>query len=455
MKNIKLKRIAASLVLAIFLSVQAAPLAYAATDDQAAASAQKGVDYLESNQKDDGSVAGFGGETEWAIIAVKAAGKEPSAVDNGSGNSLEDFLASDKQTDDTPATSVERKILAIVAAGKDTKDFGGYDYNEKLKTYHNNSQIGDTNLLNDDIFGIIAIKATNDDSLKIVAQDGLNYLLASQKTDGGFSYALKTCAEYNDDWSCAKYQDSSSDSNDTAAAIIALDAAEKMVLINPNLATSKNSAVVYLLSTQNSNGGFGYDIYSDSDGSSTAWALMALNVIGDSVRTEALAARNWLLSNQNLDCGFSYGAYGFNDSDSGTTSHAVIALMGSSWLLDPTPSAAVDSSCAYYDPVVTQPKSEKKPTAKANLATVSSSQTPVNVLSSSTSSSSVNDNQKKSKAVAQVSSASSNKAPAPASATSETKAEPKFNLGIYGAGLLVLIGFGYFVVESLKAKGAK
>ena len=425
MSKIKIKQIATSLVLGIFISLQIAPSVLAATDQEAAASAEQGIEYQKDNQNDDGSIAGFGGETEWTIIAVKAAGEDPATVDNGSGNSLEDFLASDAPAVDAPATTIERKILAVAATGNDTSNFGGYNYNEKLKTYHNNNQIGETTLLNDDIFGIIAIKATNDDSLKSMAQDGLDYLLANQGSDGGFSYTTVPCP-----W-CG------SDSNDTAAAIISFDAAEKMGLSNPNLSTGKDAAIVYLLSTQNDDGGFGYDIFSPSDGSSTSWALMALNVIGDAVKTQALKARDWLIANQNPDGGFRFGAYDVNDSDTYTTAHAIIALFGTSWLLDPAPRAATATTPA------TSPDAPPEKDANSNTAPVASSNQNIIPPANGT-------NQK-----------SENKVAASNSATSSSKTAgnapntPGINFGVYGIGLLGLIAISYFVIESLKARRVK
>ena len=295
------------------------------SDNAAVAAAQAGVGYLAANQNADGSVSGSPGATEWSTIAVEASGQDASNFATASGTSAVDFVATDTPAPAAPATDVERNAIAIASTGADTTDFGGVNYDATLASYHTDSQIGDPTLLNDDIFGVIAADATQDPALRPEAQDGLNYFLAHQGADGGFSYTTDSCAF------CG------SDSNDTAAAIIAMDAAQAMRLSNPNLAASQTSALDYLLSTQQPDGGFAYDAFSPSDGSSTAWGLMALNSVGETVQTQALAARNWLLADQNPDGGFSFGAFGITASDTYTTAHAIIALLGTTWLLRPSP----------------------------------------------------------------------------------------------------------------------
>ncbi len=319
------KRITLGVVSTLLITLQLSSPVLAASDETARAAAQTGMNYLAANQQTNGSITGFGGETEWAVIADVAAGHDPAAFSQPSGTSAIHFLESDAEAAATPATTIERKALAIAAAHQDLTTFGGIDYIASLQAQHQSNQIGDPTLLNDDIFGIIAIDAAQTDSLRATAQDGLDYLLAHQQADGGFSYTTTTCAF------C------STDSNDTAAALIAFNAAEHMGLTNSSLATAKDKATAYLLSTQMSDGGFGYDIFSPSDGSSSAWGLMALNMIGDSVQVQAQTARDWLLAHQNADGGFSYAAFGLTDSSTAITAHAVVALLGSSWLLRPTP----------------------------------------------------------------------------------------------------------------------
>ena len=325
MSRLLIKRVLVGTIAAIMFAAQSPLPALAATDETALAAAQTGVNYLAANQNSDGSIAGsFGGITDWAAIAIQADGQQAATFSNGGASAL-DFMKTDVPGPAAAATDVERKIIAVAAAGQDTKTFGSVNYDTALAGYHAGGQIGDPTLLSDDMFGVIAAGAAKDPALHDTAQDSLNYFLAHQSADGGFSYTTASCAY------CG------SDSSDTAVAIIAMQTATSIGLSNPGLAAAENNAMAYLLSTHQADGGFAADIYSPSDGDSTAWSLMALSSIGDTVHTQALAARDWLLANQNSDGGFSYGAYGITTSDTYTTAHAIIAILGTTWLLQPSP----------------------------------------------------------------------------------------------------------------------
>lgn len=325
MSGLSIKRIIPAVALSLLLVGPAPVLADVSATPQAAANA--GIQYLAANQGNDGSISGFGGESEWSVEAIAAAGQNPATFARAGGASLLDFIKTDVPAAGASVTALERNIIAIAAGGQDPANFGGVNYDALLESQHTGGQIGDPTLLNDDIFGIIAIDAAHATQLQAEAQDGLNYLLANQGADGGFSYTTTA--------------GTGSDNNDTAAAIVAMYAAQHLGLTAPTLDAAKNNALAYLLSTQQTDGGFAYDGFSPSDGDSTAWSLMALNTIGSSVSAQALLARNYLLANQNPDGGFSYGAFGVTNSDTYSTAHAVIALLGTTWLLRPAAVAVV------------------------------------------------------------------------------------------------------------------
>lgn len=324
-KQLTATAILSGTIITALIALPSSVLADTATAGDAQTAVQAGVQYIANNQNSDGSISGFSGASEWSAVAVEANGQQASDITSTTGGtSLTDFVAADVPPPGAPATTIERDMIAISASGGDTAASGGVDYNAALASQDVGNQIGDPTLLNDDSFGVIAASASHDAALAPVAQDGLNYLLAHQGTDGGFSYTTATCSY------CG------SDSNDTAAAIIAMYAAQGMGLVQSN-PSAQSDALAYLLSTQQADGGFAYDTLSPSDGGSTAWGLMALNAIGNSVAAQAQLARNWLLNDQNPDGGFSYGAYGITASDTTTTAHAIIALLGSTWLLSPAP----------------------------------------------------------------------------------------------------------------------
>ncbi len=299
------------------------------------ASIDNGINFLKSKQDSSGKITGFGGESEWASIAFVANSIDISGIKNPT-TSLKDFLLSDQPSSSAPATDWERKVLAIVAIGDNPTSFNGINYIQKLEGFYNNSQLGDTILLNDDIFGLLALIAGASTKLQI-KQDVLNFILAHQNSDGGFSWSTNPSLN-------------SSDSNDTAASLQALQAAKDNGLTNSNLDIAITNAKNYLLTIQKTDGGFGYDTTSDSDGSSTSWALQALNVLGMNNSTQASNAKIWLLNNQETDGGFHWQSG--SGSDTYTTSHSLIALSGKSWILrifsqsspSPTPEASASAS---------------------------------------------------------------------------------------------------------------
>lgn len=201
-----------------------------------------------------------------------------------------------------------------MAIGDNPYAFNGVNYVEKLEGFYTSNQLGDTASMNDDYFGLLALIAANTTSAQI-KQDTLAYIIAHQAPSGGFSWSSDITCQY-----CEESSDM------TAAAIQALQAAKNNGVSNSGLEDAITKAKNYLLSHQNSDGGFGTF---GSDADTTGWALMALNAMGMKDGGEAQKAKAWLLTTQGSDGGFvSWGV-----ADSTTTAHGLIALSGNTWLL--------------------------------------------------------------------------------------------------------------------------
>ena len=308
------------ILITLFISLGAVPPAFANTTAISSA-----LTYLQNQQASTGQINGWGGESDWAAIAFSKNGLSPSVVKSGD-TSLYDFLLSDLPASDSAATVWERKIIAIVSLNHDPADFGGHDYLSSLELFALNGQLGDETLLNDDIFGLLALLSTSSANNELI-ESVLDFLITHQDPSGGFSWTTNIC-----DW-C------SPDSNDTAAAIQALHLAKTSGYTHPQLEDSLSLAQAYLLESQTESGGFAYDPNTTTpDGASTSWALMALNILGLSDSPQALHARDWLLSQQQADGGFPWSAeYG---SDPTTTSHALVAL-NSAWWTKQTPNPSL------------------------------------------------------------------------------------------------------------------
>ena len=237
----------------------------------------------------------------WVTMALAAAGE--ASIAKGHLHSVSGNLATD----------YAKTILALSAVGENSRTFGTLDYIAKLKTYYNNNQIGDQNLLNDDAWSILALASVGEVNSP-EAQAAKNFLLVHQNTDGGWSYSVGA----------------GSDSNDTAAVIMALVEAGVSVS-NPVIV----NALAYLQSAQNNDGGIGYQVGSNSDSGSDSWAISALHKVGINPSSWNKGGNNpisHLQSLQDDDGGFWWVTEGTSEwNNKAMTPYAVIALAGESY----------------------------------------------------------------------------------------------------------------------------
>ncbi len=239
----------------------------------------------------------------WVTMALAA---------TGASNIQTDYL---KNISGTSAIDYEAPMLAISAIGQNPKTFGTTDYVTVLKNYYHDGQLGDPTTINDDIFGLLALTAADEPTSDSVVSGTKNFILSHQNSNGGWGYLTS----------------GGSDSNMTSAAILSLVAA----------GTDKNdthiqNALNYLKTTQNDDGGFAYDPTTswgkDSDSSSTAWVMWALNSLGINSSTwnkGSNTPKSFLESYQATEGYFKYQSSSIDDSTAPkTTAEAVIALAG-------------------------------------------------------------------------------------------------------------------------------
>ncbi|MEX0616397.1 MAG: prenyltransferase/squalene oxidase repeat-containing protein [Candidatus Woykebacteria bacterium] len=260
------------------------------------------VDYLKSQQETSGKISGFGTETSWAIMGFAAAGIDPETIETN-GNSLVDYIRANPPASSTP-TAWERDILAITAAGENPYNFGGTNYIKTLESFAAGGQLGGNTLLNDDTFGVLALISAGPSADQQIISDSVNFIIANQNADGGLS------------WSTS----GDSDTNDTAIAIMALNAAKSAGFTNVGLGTSLDEAKNYMLTSQNPDGGWSFTPGDTSDASSTAWGIQAM--LGDDMVVSN--ALNFLVSLQNLDGSVSWMS-GFG-GDTFTSAYALSAF---------------------------------------------------------------------------------------------------------------------------------
>lgn len=356
------KKLLTSTFAAALLILQVPIATFAATPEQINQAIQNSVAYLATQQDPvDGHITpSLKGETDWTIVAVEAIGGNATTFKNGDGPSLVDYALAAKPDDENDPTDtgpgLARRIIALAAAGQDTSsyvaNFIAIYHDQDNHKVDNPGITTDDHDLMDDIWAVIAAAASGDPALLPMAQDGLNYFLSHQKNDGSFSNSTD-CSSW-----CG------SDSSVTAAAIIAMRAGVELGLAD-NLNEQQAKALTHIMTTQN-DGGFGMDAFSPADGITTSWVLMALNAIGPCAQPAADSARDWLLAHQNNDNGFAFGAWGLDHSDTNTTTHAIIALSGKTWLLDAMPETEPAGATCFSD--------TKKQTTNPVIVTTDSSQ---------------------------------------------------------------------------------
>lgn len=283
MKN---KILSSIIVLAVVFSLNLFPLAHG--------DVSSAITYLKSKDPN-----------PWISMALSSAGENPNV----------DYL---KTFSGTKATDYEPAIMALAAAGKDPRNFPNENFITKLKSFHAQNQIGDNNLLNDDIFGILALVSAGEPTSDQVIQDAKNFLINHQNSNGSWSFAIG----------------SNGDTNTTAMAIMALS---EVGLTKTDEKILK--ALDYLKNAQNSDGGFPYDPQSSwstsSDASSDAWVISALNKIGESPSTWQKNSQSPIdhLNTLATDSGYYQFQEGSAEDSfsSVTTAYAVVALLNKSY----------------------------------------------------------------------------------------------------------------------------
>ena len=217
--------------------------------------AMRGLEWLRGQQSDDG---GFGtlDLTSRAILAIAAAGEEPSTWMSGTHLSPLDYLESEVNELDT-AGKAGRMLQAIAASSGNPNTFGGRNLVNALTSFYDpvtgrfdsEGNIWEHTLA---MMGLAAISET-------VPTEAIVWLKTSQNDDGGWG------------WAAGFDSDTNSTSLSVQALVTAGEPSDSVVIIN---------ALAYLAGQQNSDGGFPWVKPSpwgtDSDSNSSAIVTQSL-----------------------------------------------------------------------------------------------------------------------------------------------------------------------------------
>jgi len=233
------------------------PIALAALLASAApAFGASGARYLESHLTASGGIAEQGqpptvGVTEWAVMGLRAAGINPGALRRAGGRTPTHYLAS-RAAGWSNAFQIEKGILAAVALGADPHAFGGRSLVQALRNrvHPSSGRIG--NFANSTYWGALAFAAAREHQ----PARTVHWIESRQQSNGGFSYLSTTPA--------------GADSNDTAAAVMALRAAG-VPCRNQHL----GRAYAYMKTAQGPGHGYSLLPGGSADSQSTSWVIQA------------------------------------------------------------------------------------------------------------------------------------------------------------------------------------
>lgn len=241
----------------------------------------------------------------WALIALPGIA---SGWYNIEGKPLIDIVGEKIQNQElNSATELERAILAVCASGENPRDFYGANLVGMLKKFYDGIQMGDINLVNDDIWGLIALRTVHDSIHSGLIQNLVSRVRTTQNYDGGWSH----------------YINEVSDADDTAAALIALTMSGE-----PKDSRTMQGGIGYLRNIQNPDGGFPFVRGAVSNSASDAWVINAMMALGQDPKSfylkNNLSPVEHLLSLQNQN-----GAFLWTEHEEGhpiVTAYAVDAL---------------------------------------------------------------------------------------------------------------------------------
>ena len=278
--------------------------------------------YLKSQQDTTGKIID-GGITDWAIMAFASAGVYSDEVKKD-GASLLDYAQNYNFSDASDlnlCAAYPRHILALLAGGIDKTNAKITGLKNKINSQCINEAAYGQNGINDDIFGLFALLATDEDITTTSIQNIITAIKSDQTAAGAFTWA---------GWPGADI---------TGGAVNALKYAEtKGASIEQEIYSKAKN---YLKTNQLNDGGWGYGV---SDALTTGWALMGIDALGETqVDWLTSTTTPWhVLVNQLNDTGYYESAWAPGTVDWFATKHAVPALMGKSWPIVLTPKQSTE-----------------------------------------------------------------------------------------------------------------
>ncbi|MBP6859120.1 MAG: hypothetical protein KBC69_00650 [Candidatus Magasanikbacteria bacterium] len=288
---------------------------------------QKILNFLKSKQSADGSILDLA-TSDWSAMSFGANTIYTQDIKT-STLSLYDYLNTSSITSGTDTlntcTEYPRHILGLLSAGFAKTNTQIIDLKNKITTECLTESLVGQPGINDDIFIVLALLATDESPSSQIISAAINAITADQQTDGSFT------------WNGYSGQDV------TGAAINALRYASTFGISINNTVFEK--AKNYLHTTQLTDGGWtGYGTVSDA--LTTSWAMYGINSLneGQAQWTNAQGNNPWtVLTTQLTADGYYSSPWSADHIDWFGTKHAIPALLGKSWPIVLAPAATPSS----------------------------------------------------------------------------------------------------------------
>ncbi len=302
-----MKRIG-SILLILLLSIATCGTAAAYPYGAGDAAVQDGLDYIRSCQHDDGGFAEAGRETNpgtswFAVMAIVAAGENPHNWRVNGTSAIDYWRSAPDATNPEGTAELGKMVTLVAAAGENPRAFNNHDYVAELRArMKTDGQFGD--FVYTTYWGVFGLASAGEDAALPVA-----WLKKQQNEDGGYGWMAGA----------------ESDSDDTAAVIMALIAAGE-----PADTPAVARAIDYLGAHQMNDGSFNYGGTSSSNAASAAWVIQAIAATGEDPSSWSKNGNDpvtTLVTLRQPDGSFLWTTY-TADNPCGMTARAIPALLG-------------------------------------------------------------------------------------------------------------------------------
>ncbi len=249
---------------------------------------EKALNFIKSFQSTTGSYGGAELYSDWVAIAFNTANFEDTK--------LAQFISSRSNIKNI-VTENERRAMAILSYGKNPYTYNGINYIKTIVDSFDGVQIGESDLINDDIFGLLVLGKSGYGINDIEIQKTISFILSKQRPEGSWenSYDL------------------------TAAAIQALSPFQSISGVSDSIKQAKD----YLKNTQESDGGWG-SVYT------TAWVAQAMYESGENWIKNSNSVQDYFAQNQQADGGV-LDSDETNQNRIWATSYVIPAVLEKSW----------------------------------------------------------------------------------------------------------------------------